>query len=414
MPSLLVDHCSMQGSPAPRHPSRKRPAPGKLSVEEQRRALPIATADKKLVEEVRGNDTLVVIGETGSGKTTQLPQFLHAGGFCKGGKKIGITQPRRVAAVTVATRVAEEMGVKLGVQVGYSIRFEDRTTPATEIKYMTDGMLLREALLDPLLQNYSTIIVDEAHERTVHTDVLLGLLKAVQKRRLVPMNSSSQQAKVDTKLCKTNAKANGVTESFSHSEPADRKNLKGEGNMKPFPLKLVIMSATLDAKGFSEYFNGAKAVYIQGRQYPVDTLYTYQPEPDYIDAVLITIFQVHLEEEAGDILVFLTGQEEIESVERLLRERASQLPEGTPNMLVAPIYAALPCEQQMQVFKPVPQGYRKVILATNIAETSVTIPGVRFVIDPGLVKARVYNPRIGVESLAVVPISKAQALQRRS
>lgn len=361
------------------------------------------------MEEVRKNDTLVVIGETGSGKTTQLPQFLYGGGFCKNGKKIGITQPRRVAAVTVATRVSEEMGVELGQRVGYSIRFEDKTSPTTEIKYLTDGMLLREALLDPLLQDYSVIIVDEAHERTIHTDVLLGLLKAVQKRR-----RHSLPTKEDMKLHETHVKENGISEVnwqsakggalFNHCESPEVKDISN--------LKLIIMSATLDAEGFSQYFNSAKAVYIQGRQYPVDTFYTYQPEPDYLDAVLITVFQVHLEEEAGDILVFLTGQEEIEAVERLLLERSAQLPEGLSQILVAPIYAALPCDQQMQVFKTAPAGFRKVILATNIAETSVTIPGVRFVIDPGLVKARTYNPRVGVESLSVVPVSKAQALQR--
>ncbi|KAH7404667.1 hypothetical protein KP509_15G036900 [Ceratopteris richardii] len=282
------------------------------------------------------------------------------------------------------------MGVVLGQLVGYSIRFEDKTSSATKIKYLTDGMLLREALLDPMLQSYSVIIVDEAHERTIHTDVLLGLLKAVQKRREVSNISIG-----DRKLSKKREFENGNSDSAKVSD-----------------LKLVIMSATLDTAGFSEYFDKAKTVYIQGRQYPVDILYTYQPEPDYLDAVLITVFQVHLEEQPGDILVFLTGQEEIESVERLLLERSAQLPADSLKLVVTPIYAALPCDQQMQVFKPTPKGSRKVILATNIAETSVTIPGVCYVIDPGLVKARIYNPRVGVESLTVLPVSKAQAVQR--
>lgn len=410
----------MQGSPASRNPNGKSIF-RKLSIKDQRQALPIATAEKKLVEEVQKNDTLVVIGETGSGKTTQIPQFLHAGGFSKNGKKIGITQPRRVAAVTVAARVAEEMSVRLGEEVGFSIRFEDKTSPVTEIKYMTDGMLLRESLLDPLLQNYSIIIVDEAHERTIHTDVLLGLLKAVQRKRQLSINGYARESKADTRLLDVTSKDNDVAESGSYSKATHKKSEKGGANLnckknfkgsKASPLKLIIMSATLDTKGFSEYFDGAKAVYIQGRQYPVDILYTYQPEPDYLDAVLITILQVHLEEDCGDILVFLTGQEEIESIERLLQERSARLPEGSSKILAVPIYAALPCEQQMQVFKPALEGSRKVILATNIAETSVTIPGVRFVIDPGLVKARAYNPVLGLESLAVVPISKAQALQR--
>eukprot|EP00250_Pteridium_aquilinum_P014497 c22029_g1_i2 orf=326-2476(+) len=405
MPSFpnISPHTTMSSSGQQDPSSRKRPAYSP-SLKEQRRALPIASAEKKLVEEVLKNDTLVVIGETGSGKTTQLPQFLHAGGFCKKGK-IGITQPRRVAAVTVATRVAEEMGVDLGQAVGYSIRFEDRTSAATEIKYLTDGMLLREALLDPLLRNYSVIVVDEAHERTIHTDVLLGLLKAVQKRRRF-----SASSKGDKKVAQTHIKENGQSEAnrqnaFSNHHESSKLDSVPD-------LKLIIMSATLDAEGFSQYFDNAKTVYIQGRQYPVDILYTYQPEPDYLDAVLITVFQVHLEEQAGDVLVFLTGQEEIEAVERLLLERSAQLPTGSLKLMVTPIYAALPCDQQMQVFKPTPAGSRKVILATNIAETSVTIPGVCYVIDPGLVKARIYNPRVGVESLSVVPVSKAQALQR--
>ncbi|KAJ8505553.1 hypothetical protein OPV22_006439 [Ensete ventricosum] len=294
---------------------------------QHRKSLPIASVERRLVEEVRKNDTLIIVGETGSGKTTQLPQFLYNAGFCHDEKIIGVTQPRRVAAVTVAKRVAEECNVELGQKVGYSIRFEDATSSSTRIKYMTDGLLLREALLDPLLSRYSIIIVDEAHERTVHTDVLLGLLKKVQLARC-----------------------------------------------------------------FSEYFGGAKAVHVHGRQYPVEVLYTYQPEPDYLDATLIAIFQIHLEEASGDILAFLTGQEEIESVERLVHERIRQLPDGSQNLLTVPIYASLPSEQQMNAFKPAPSGFRKVILATNIAETSVTIPGIKYVIDPGLVKARSYNP----------------------
>ncbi|ERN01629.1 pre-mRNA-splicing factor ATP-dependent RNA helicase DEAH10 [Amborella trichopoda] len=351
-------------------------------IAQQRKSLPIASVERRVVDEVRKNDTLIIVGETGSGKTTQLPQFLFNAGFCRDGKLIGVTQPRRVAAVTVAKRVAEECGIELGQKVGYSIRFEDVTSSTTRIKYMTDGLLLREALLDPRLSKYSVIIVDEAHERTVHTDVLLGLLKNVQRARL---RSPTNQCLVDSKDFHTS---------------------------KVLPLKLVIMSASLDARGFSEYLGNAKAVHVQGRQFPVDILYTYSPESDYIDAALITIFQIHLEEGPGDILVFLTGQEEIESVERLVRERALHLSEDSRKILTVPVYSALPSEQQMQVFRPAPDGFRKVILATNIAETSVTIPGIRFVIDTGLVKARSFNPRTGMESLVIIPISKAQALQR--
>ncbi|KIY98086.1 RNA helicase [Monoraphidium neglectum] len=338
--------------------------------------------------QVRANKVLIVVGETGSGKTTQIPQFLlqsgladiSGGGGGKGGWRggrdgggggmIACTQPRRVAAVTVARRVAEEMGVQLGQKVGYSIRFDDCTSPSTRIKYMTDGMLLRECLLDPLLNKYKVVIVDEAHERTVSTDVLLGLLKGVAARR-------------------------------------------GDD------FRLLVMSATLDAEAFSKYFGGARAVWVQGRQHPVAVMCTTHPEDNYLDAALNAVLQVHCEEGPGDILVFLTGQEEIEGLERLLMDRAAALPDGAAGrgggpeeLLVLPIYAALPPEQQMRVFDPAPAGSRKAILATNIAETSITIPGVRYVVDTGFVKARGYHAKLGADSLQVVPVSQAQARQR--
>ncbi|KAF5183089.1 Atp-dependent rna helicase protein [Thalictrum thalictroides] len=357
---------------------------------QHRASLPIASVEKLLVKEVQKHDTLIIVGETGSGKSTQLPQFLYNAGFCGNGKLVGVTQPRRVGTLSVAKRVAEECDVVLGEKVGYSIRFEDVTSTSTRIKYMTDGLLLREALLDPYLSRYAVIIVDEAHERTVHTDVLLGLLKSVQNARSKFGNNDKQLEKENAAQC------------FGF-----RKHFQGRS-----PLKLIIMSASLDAQMFSQYFGGARAVHIQGRQFPVDVLYTYHPQQNYLDASLTTIFQIHLEEDPGDILVFLTGQEEIESGERLIKERLKQLPENSKKLLVVPIFSSLPSERQMRVLVPAPPGFRKVILATNIAETSVTIPGIKYVIDPGFVKARFYDPNKRLESLTVIPISKAQALQR--
>lgn len=353
-------------------------------IAEHRKSLPIASVEKRLIEEVHKNDILIIVGETGSGKTTQLPQFLFNAGFCREGKMVGISQPRRIAAVTVAKRVAEECDVQLGQRVGYSIRFDDTTSSSTRLKYMTDGFLLREALLDPLLSRYSVIIVDEAHERTVHTDVLLALLKKVQRDRSKAFNERSETGDV----------------------------LRGCQGRKVSPLKLIIMSASLDARVFSEYYGGARALHVQGRQFPVEVFYTVHPESDYVDAALVTIFQIHLEEKPGDILVFLTGQDEIESVERLVQERLQHLPEDKRKLLPLAIFSALPSEQQMRVFAPAPIGFRKVVLATNIAETSITIPGIRYVVDPGFVKARTYDPSKGMETLDVIPASKAQALQR--
>lgn len=370
---------------------------------QQRKSLPIATVEKRLLEEVRKNDTLIIVGETGSGKTTQLPQYLFNGGFCRDGGLIGITQPRRVAAVTVAKRVAEECGSQVGQRVGYAIRFEDVTSNSTKIKYMTDGLLLREALLDPYLSRYAVIIIDEAHERTVHTDVLLGLLKRVQRTR-------SQY--VDKQLYVDVMKANFNTLAKKGDNGPGAGNLQQSQRRNSNPLKLIIMSASLDARGFSEFFDNAKAVHVQGRQFPVDIYYTYQPQTDCVDAALLTIFQIHLEEGPGDILVFLTGQEEIESVERLVRNRIRQLPEGNQNLVTFPIFSSLPSEKQLKVFTPAPSGFRKVILATNIAETSVTIPGIKYVIDPGLVKVRSYSSESGIDSLITVETSKSQAHQR--
>ncbi|CAH2033893.1 unnamed protein product [Thlaspi arvense] len=368
----------------------------KQKIIEHRNSLPIASVETRLIEEVKKNDILIIIGETGSGKSTQLPQFLFKAGFCQGGKMVGITQPRRIAAMTVAKRVAEECNVELGQRVGYSIRFEDCTCSSTRLKYMTDGILFREAMLDPLLSRYSVIIVDEAHERTVHTDVLLALLKKIQRARSKAVNEVGNAAS------EAQTKASG--------EDGASRGFQGR---KASPLKLIIMSASLDARVFSEYYGGAKAVHVEGRQFPVEDLFTVHPESDYVDAALVTIFQIHLGEQPGDILVFLTGQDEIESVERLVKERLQHLPEDSRKLLPLPIFSALSSEQQMRVFAPAPTGFRKVVLATNIAETSITIPGIRYVIDPGMVKARSFDPNKGMESLHVVPASKAQALQRR-
>jgi ATP-dependent RNA helicase DHX8/PRP22 len=332
-----------------------------LTIKQQRESLPVYKFRKQLLDAVRDNQLLIVVGDTGSGKTTQLTQYLAEGGFANNGV-IGCTQPRRVAAVSVAKRVSEEVGCQLGQEVGYTIRFEDCSSPATKIKYMTDGILLREILLDPDLRRYSAIMLDEAHERTIATDVLFALLKKTIKRRP--------------------------------------------------DLKLIVTSATLDAEKFSEYFNGCPIFSIPGRTYPVEIMYSREPESDYLDAALVTVMQIHLTEPAGDILLFLTGQEEIDTSCEILYERMKALGPSVPELIILPVYSALPSEMQSKIFDPAPPGARKVVIATNIAETSITIDHIYYVIDPGFVKQNAYDPKLGMDSLVVTPISQAQAKQR--
>lgn len=284
---------------------------------------------------------------------------------------VACTQPRRVAAMSVAQRVAEEMDVKLGEEVGYSIRFEDKTSSKTILKYMTDGMLLREAMHDHNLSRYSTIMLDEAHERTMATDVLMGLLKEVVQRRP--------------------------------------------------DLKIIIMSATLDAQKFQRYFMDAPLLAVPGRTHPVEVFYTPEPEQDYVEAAIRTVLQIHATEDEGDILVFLTGEEEIEDAARkIAMEGDEMVREADAGPLkVYPLYGSLPPHMQQRIFDPAPPPLRKggrpgrkVIISTNIAETSLTIDGIVYVVDPGFSKQKIYNPRIRVESLLVSPISKASAQQR--
>ena len=357
----------------------------KMTMEETRRSLPIYQFREQLLEAVENHQVLIIEGETGSGKTTQIPQYLFEAGYCKqavrrkpqfdddgnviepagkpeGRKAICCTQPRRVAAMSVSARVAEEMSVKLGQEVGYSIRFEDCTSDRTIIKYLTDGMLLREFLAEPDLATYSVVIIDEAHERTLHTDVLFGLVKDIARFRP--------------------------------------------------DLKLLISSATLDADKFSAFFDDAPIFRIPGRRYPVDIYYTKAPEADYIDACVVTVLQIHCTQPEGDVLVFMTGQEEIEAAHELLLERTRKLGSRIKEMIIAPIYSTLPSEMQAKIFEPTPKGARKVVLATNIAETSLTIDGVVYVIDPGFSKQKSYNAKTGMESLVVTPISQASANQR--
>ncbi|AWP15110.1 putative pre-mRNA-splicing factor ATP-dependent RNA helicase DHX16 [Scophthalmus maximus] len=334
----------------------------KQSMQEVRRSLPIFPYREDLLAAISEHQILVIEGETGSGKTTQIPQYLLESGYTQGGMKIGCTQPRRVAAMSVAARVAQEMSVKLGNEVGYSIRFEDCTSERTVLKYMTDGMLLREFLTEPDLASYSVVIIDEAHERTLHTDILFGLIKDIARFRP--------------------------------------------------DLKVLVASATLDTERFSCFFDDAPVFRIPGRRFPVDIFYTKAPEADYLEACVVSVLQIHVTQSPGDCLVFLTGQEEIEACCELLQERCRRLGSKIAELLVLPIYANLPSDMQAKIFNPTPPGARKVVVATNIAETSLTIDGIIYVIDPGFCKQKSYNARTGMESLIVTPCSRASANQR--
>jgi ATP-dependent RNA helicase DHX33 len=303
---------------------------------------------------------------------------------------IGCTQPRRVAAITVAQRVAQETNTELGTTVGYAVRFEDCTSAdTTRIKYMTDGMLLREAISDPLLTRYAYILLDEVHERTVHTDVLLGVVKRAQrvrtdKRRLAEFYAERGQ----------------------NVHPHTLAGIR--------PLKLVLMSATMDVDEFSAYFNAAPVFFLEGRQFRVDTYHAAAEQTDYTHAALTTVFQLHANEpcvDEHDILLFMTGQEEIEAVVRTLVE-ASRVRFPDRPLLVLPLYAAMPSGKQLKVFERAPAGHRKVIVATNIAETSITIRGIKFVVDTGVVKGKMFSPSSGLEVLKVNwPFSSKQLYQ---
>jgi pre-mRNA-splicing factor ATP-dependent RNA helicase DHX38/PRP16 len=330
------------------------------TMAEQRRYLPIYMVREELLQVIGENQVVIIVGETGSGKTTQLTQYLHEFGLTKYGV-VGCTQPRRVAAMSVAKRVSEEMGVELGEEVGYAIRFEDVTSPKTVIKYMTDGVLLRESLREGDLDSYSSIVMDEAHERSLNTDVLFGIVKKLVQRRR--------------------------------------------------DLKLIVTSATLDAQRFSDFFGGVPVYNIPGRTFRVERYFSKTTQDDYVSAAVKQALQIHLSHPPGDLLIFMTGQEDIESTCEVLAERMDSL-DGAPPLLLLPMYSQLPADLQAKIFESSKEGVRKCIVSTNIAETSLTVDGIKYVIDAGYCKLKVYNPKIGMDALQVTPISQANANQR--
>jgi len=305
---------------------------------------------------VDAHPVVIVAGETGSGKTTQLPKICLAMG--RGvGARIGVTQPRRIAATSVAARVASELGVELGQEVGYQIRFANRCTANTYVKFMTDGILLAEIQGDPLLRAYDTLVIDEAHERTLNIDFLLGYVK-----RLVPRRPD---------------------------------------------LRVIVSSATLEIDRFSAFFDGAPVVQVSGRTFPVETIYRppTADEVDIADAIANTVEEITSKDPMKDILVFLPGEREIREAADALAEHA------LPHTTVLPLYGRLSQAEQARVFTLLPE--RRIVLATNVAETSLTIPGIVYVIDAGLARLNRYLARTGVTQLLIEPIAQASAEQRK-
>lgn len=339
----------------------------KRKIEAQRKSLPVYSCRDELLQLIDENNIVIVVGETGSGKTTQLTQYLHEEGYSDRGC-IACTQPRRVAAMSVAQRVSQELGVELGQEVGYSIRFEDNTSEKTVIKYMTDGILLRESLSDPELEAYSCIVMDEAHERSLNTDILFGLLRDIASRR--------------------------------------------------YDLRLIITSATMDASKFSNFFGSVPVFKIPGRTFPVEIFHSANVVSDFVAQAVSQAVNIHLgTKEDGDILIFMPGQEEIEVTCDKLEERIDYVKSQTPEaeirpLKILPMYSALAPDKQAEIFKEAQDGARKCIVATNIAETSLTVDGVKFVIDSGYSRLKVFQPKMGIDALLVYPISQANANQR--
>ncbi|XP_015833475.2 probable ATP-dependent RNA helicase DHX35 isoform X1 [Tribolium castaneum] len=338
------------------------------SIQTQRQRLPIFNNRNHILFLLEKHQTLVLVGETGCGKSTQVPQYMIEAGWPG---QVGVCESRRVAAISLANRVADETGSLVQEDVvGYAVKF-DACVKQPKIKYMTEGILLREMMSDPLLKSYSAIMLDEVHERTLYTDILMGLMKKILRKRP--------------------------------------------------ELRLIVASATMDAKELFEFFNNkdrnkdsAVIMTVKGRQFPVNIFYTKEPVPCYVQKSVDTVLKINASKESGDILVFLTGQEEVDRAVRLLKEHANNIEQAKKKelMFVLPMYGSLPYHEQLKVFKSAPDGYRKVVVATNVAETSVTIPGIVHVIDCGFVKMRWFNTETHTDSLITVPVSRASADQR--
>lgn len=423
--SKVVTESSLKEPPLPKWTEKE------LEFRKSLSKLPIYAHCSEIRRCLRDKDILLLVGETGSGKSTQVPQYLANETWCT--RTIAITQPRRVAAVSLAKRVADEMcGPPLGhprCQIGYSVRFDQKVGPNVKIKFLTEGMLLQEMLADPLLTQYSAIVVDEVHERSINVDLILGFVRKLvlskSKRRgagVLKTVVMSATADVDAMRSFLEGPRQSATDvdagsesswsGFSSTSGDDNKGQTkekgtGDGRRDEMLARLKV------AEEENAKTANTNMCYIQGRQFPVDINYLPEATQDFQETALKTIFQIHYKEPLpGDILVFLTGQDTVEAVEALVKEYAAVMDPALPKILAMPLFAALPQAAQQAIFEKTPPGHRKVVLATNIAETSVTIPGVRYVVDCGLAKVKEFRSQLGLDSLLVKPISQSSAIQR--
>ena len=450
-----------------------------------RKSLPIMAHEAQIRQSLREKDVLLLVGETGSGKSTQIPHFLVSEKWCTrrtvsysdgriNGPKpskcavggcIAITEPRRVAAITLARRVAEEMSSLLGSssptsKVGYSVRFDNSTSPNMQVKFLTEGMLLQEMVRDPWLTDYSAVVVDEVHERGVNVDLILGFLRQMIARKhegrggiplkIVVMSATADMERLGSYFNEVYAPTgpyssgrslgNGDTGELSDlendesewsgisasddEEVLSARDKGNAGNGSPQDAQINRVDTAMKGRRapptpkesqvmVDSALKHVTVCHIKGRQHPVTIKFAPEPLQNIVDASLETVFQINYKEPMpGDILVFLTGQETVESLESLIKQHTQELRQDIPKLLALPLFAALPIAAQQQVFEPAPARTRKVIIATNIAETSVTVPGVRHVVDCGKAKIKHFRSNLGLDALLVKPISKSAAAQR--
>jgi HrpA-like RNA helicase len=324
--------------------------------------LPIESYSKEILFTIDSNDVSIIIGETGCGKSTKIPEILYK---AKTEFRVAHILPRKIATITIAQRVCKNLNLTLGKEIGYSVRFDYNYTNETKVKFLTEGMFIRELLMDPLLNSYNLILIDDCHERTINAELIFGFIKKVFKKRK--------------------------------------------------DLKIVISSATLDYSSYLNFFSkhdGFKSdiFVVSGRTYPVDIFYLDKPIKNYVESAVLTAINIHKQNDrnSGDILVFLTGQEDI----NLFLELASLHHLNKSNILLMPLYSGLPMEKQLEVFQPTPHNKRKIVIATNIAEASVTIENISFIIDSCFVKMKFYDSKLDSDGLFIIPASKFSLNQR--